>query len=207
MAPKAKLDRSAADRVRDAARAAAVAAEDTAPQAAPTSGETGDGEVGDSLVDALGRSTKSESLKERVTNFNTFTKTLGQTRNEQVARKFVRFSIAMFTLPVLVFVLLHNVVLPRVGDVRIATPLMEDDDGNIVPDLEWTDPSTMGAAHTVVTLLGVDRTAWAGIAAVLVVIAIKIAFVISAFREDAPASDKNAGAKAAKRKGSAKRAM
>lgn len=188
MAPKPRLDKSAADRVREAARAAAV--EDSSPSASPvqkaaeaSTEQDATSDVGASLVDALGRPT-SESMKERVTKFNSFTKTLGESNNAQVAGKFVRFSIAMFTLPVIVFVMLHNVVLPRIGDVRIATPLMEDDDGNIVPDLEWTDPSTMGAAHTVVTLYGVDRTVWAGVAAVLVVIAIKIAFVISALRED-----------------------
>ena len=181
MAPK-KLDKDAAERVRQAAAAAADSDEE------PTAQEA--------VVDSLGRPVKHESLKERVDGFNTFTKHLRSTHNERVARAFSFFTFAMFTLPVLAYVVVYNLVLPRVGETRIAQPLMEDDDGNIVPDAEWTDPATMGAAHTVVTLYGTDRSMWAGAAAVAVVLVLKVAFVLVSFRLDAGVEAKVAAAEA-----------
>ena len=182
MAPKKSkaLDKDAADRVRQAAIDAA-----SAPLDPPPAKDGEEASVSEALVDSLGRPIVHESFKERVAKFNDFTGHLRSKHNTRVSQVFMGFTFAMFTLPVIVYVLVFNAVLPAFGDVRIAPPLMEDDDGNIVPDLEWTDPATMGAAHTVVTLWGLDRSLWAGAAAVVTVLALKAAFVLVSFRLDA----------------------
>jgi hypothetical protein len=173
------LSRDAAARVRSAAAAAAATAA-TAPEGI-------DAAASDEVkLDFLGRPVEpAGSLKERVDAFNDFTKLLSAPRNARVARVFALFTASMLIVPFLTYMLVFHVIAPRVGDTTIITPKMEDDDGNLVPDVEWTDTATMGTAHTVITIFGIDRSAIAGIAAVLVVLFIQLGYVVAAFYVDA----------------------
>lgn len=139
----------------------------------------------DETIDALGRKVeKPASVKERVEGFKTFSSHMGNQQNAVVGRVFVLFSLAIFLVPLLVYVVMYNAVVPTFGETTFSPPLMEDDDGNLIADPDF-DVTTAGRAHTVVTLMGWDRSVVSGLAAVTSVLVLQVLYVGAAFAVDA----------------------